>query len=277
MILTRVKALVAEANLDNPKGSLKKIEKYAREHPVIDYLLKGTQTLEWIKKREEQAAENSWGYSLKKGLEELRVNYSITNLENIPNEGGTIYVANHPYGIIDAMLMLGGLGEAVKKQGKDFKVVGGGFFKMIQGLEKELFLVHNSDSKYTNPFSGLKEIFHYLQQGGNLGIFPSGKTSGPKLKECKWNSGLARLAQYSNYVVPMWFSGPDHGTTYNFLSRFFPSLKIALAFTEAWDKKGKHIELNIGKPISREEIRGWGLENTKLTQEIRKRAELLKR
>jgi len=101
--------------------------------------------------------------------------------------------------------------------------------RFIQGLEKIAIFVH---STVKGPNTGsLRGALRYLNKGGDLAIYPSGRMSKAGLEEYPWKKGLKTFVSHSKYVVPMWFSGPDHEKTYNFLAKFKLSEKLRSPFS----------------------------------------------
>ncbi|MFH1503216.1 MAG: 1-acyl-sn-glycerol-3-phosphate acyltransferase [Candidatus Diapherotrites archaeon] len=239
---------------ENPKESLEKVLQATKRNPVIDDLLKVSQTYNMIKRAEKNAEERGWNYACLESIKEMGVKVDLIGEKNVPDKGPTLYVSNHPYGLLDSAVLIGSLGSILKEKGKKIKVIAMNQLKFIKGIEEILHFVHATTS--SSNLSSLRDSLRYIEVGGNLAIYPSGTMSGPKLKEYPWENGIAPFISHSSYIVPMWFSGPDHEKIYNFLGRHKKTEKLRriFSFREAWNKQGKTIVLNIGKPISSEEL-----------------------
>jgi putative hemolysin len=109
-------------------------------------------------------------------------------------------------------------------------------------------------------------------------IYPSGTMSGPGLREYPWKNGINAFISHSSYVVPMWFSGPNHEGIYNLLARSEKTERLRRAFSlrEAWNKEGKTISLNIGEPISSKWLMKEKKDPKERMQYLRNAAEALK-
>ncbi|MFH1503327.1 MAG: 1-acyl-sn-glycerol-3-phosphate acyltransferase [Candidatus Diapherotrites archaeon] len=237
---------------ENPKESLEKILEAVKRNPVTDDLLKISQTYNMVLRAEKNACEKGWNYACLESVKEMGVKIEIIGEENIPLKGPTLYVSNHPYGLLDSAVLIGGLGSLLEKKGEKMKVIGMNQLKFIKGIEEVVYFV-NSTGAGSN-LSVLKDSLEYLENGGNLAIYPSGIMSGPKLKEYPWKNEIASFIPHSSYVVPIWFSGPDHEKIYNFLARYekTENLRRVFSFRGTWNKQGKTIYLKIGNPLPSE-------------------------
>ena len=272
-------------NLDyqnNPREALEKIVSYAREKPYLDKLLYVTKTYDVILKAEERAKSVDWYFACKEALKDFGANFEVIGTENIPNNGPALYPSNHIYGFSDATALIGILGSLLKDKNRILKIIAEYKVNMLNGIKKVAFLIDNENefritSKKSNMASS-REILTYMKNGGDLTFFASGTISGPGLREYEWKNGLERLAKHCEYVVPTWFSGPDHELIYNILAsnKKTNSLRNVLSLRETWNKKGKTIFFKIGKPISKKELNEVGFDNGKVTQYIREKCEELK-
>jgi len=266
---------------EDPEKVLEEILACAKRNPVLDDLLKVSKTYGMISRAEKAAEKGGWNYACQEAIKEMGVNYEVRGAENIPKNGGALYVSNHPYGLLDSTLLLGGLGSLVSKEKRKLKIIVMNQLRFIKGLEKVAYFVH---STVKGPNIGsLKESLRYLNKGGDLAIYPSGRMSKAGLREYPWTNGLGTFVLHSKYVVPMWFSGPNHAKIYNFLAFFKITEKMRRAFSlrEVWDNTGKTVVLNIGKPISSEELISpeelkEKEKNKVMVQSLRQKAEALK-
>jgi len=262
---------------EDPKKALGEIIDSAKRNPVLDDLLKISKTYYMVSRAEKKAEKKGWNYAGKEAVKEMGVNYEIRGAENIPTNGKALYISNHPYGLLDGAILLGGLGSLLSKEGRRLKLVGMNQLRFIKGIEKVVYFVHSTVKR--RNLGSIRESLRYLDKGGNLAIYPSGGMSKAGLREYPWKSGLGIFVSHSSYVVPMWFSGPDHAMMYNFLSKIkikkIEKLRRVLSLREVWNKVGQTIVLNIGKPISSEELKERGNIEERV-QYLRQKAESLK-
>jgi len=242
-------------NSEDSRISLEKILEEIKRNSVADDLLKINQSYGLVLRAEENAQKNGWGSAGLEAIKETGVKIKTLGEENIPRVGGGLYVANHPYGYLDGIILIGSLGSLFEKKGEKIKVVATQNLKFIKGIEEALNFVYPKSGLNSN-LSSLRNSLEFINSGGNLAIYPSGVPSGPGLEEYPWKNGIAPFISRSSYVIPIWFSGPDHGEIYNFLAKYkkTENLRKILSVREAWDKKGETIILNIGKPIRSGEL-----------------------
>ncbi len=240
----------------NPKEALEKIRKIVRNCPVLDDFFKFGEIYDLVLRGEQRAKKRNWdwGYACQEALKETGVNYKIIGEENIPEDGGGLWISNHPWGTVDSMILIAGLYPRISKKGGKLKIIVMNQLRFIEGLEKIAIFVH-STVKGPN-IAALRESLKHLDEGGDLAIYPSGRMSKAGLKEYPWKKGLENFVSHSSYVVPMWFSGPNHATIYNFLSKLkiTEGLRRAFSLREVCYNVGNNFVLNIGKPISSEKL-----------------------
>jgi 1-acyl-sn-glycerol-3-phosphate acyltransferase len=259
---------------EDPEKVLEEILACAKRNPVLDDLLKVSKTYDMISRAEKTAEKRGWNYACNEAVKEMCVNYEVRGAENIPKDSRVLYVSNHLYGLLDGAILVAGLGSLLSEKGRKLRVIGMNQLRAIKGIEKIVYFVHSTAKKIN--FGSLKKPLRYIQDGGDLAIFPSGRMSKAGLEEYPWKN-LRIFLSYSSKVVPMWISGPSHGILYNVLATFKKTeqSRRIFSFNETWNKKGKKIVLNIGKALSSTELRGKK-DNGKIVQSIREAAEALK-
>ncbi len=239
---------------ENPKKALEEIMGFTKRNPVLDNLLKVTKTYNMILRAGEKAKERGWNYACEEAVKETGVNYEVRGTENIPANGKALYISNHPYGLLDGVLLFKGLNPLLTKIRRKLKVIASNQLQFIKGIEDVVYFVHSTVKKLN--LSSVRKSLRYLNNGGDLAIYPSGGMSKEELKESPWENSLETFISYSSQVVPMWFSGPDHGKIYNFLAKNKRTEKLKGIFSlrEMWNKAGEKIVLNIGESIRFEKL-----------------------
>ena len=133
------------------------------------------------------------------------------SLANIPATGPLILVSNHPYGILDGLMM----GHILSQQRGDFRILAHRVFRKAADLEKVILPISFDESKEAVALNlaTRKEALTYLGQGGAIGIFPGGTVSTAATPlahplDPGWRSFTARMVAKSGAtVVPMFFDG----------------------------------------------------------------------
>lgn len=192
----------------------------------------------------------------------VNIRYHIHNkelLDNLP-EGAFVTVSNHPIGSIDGVMLI----DIFASRRPDFKVMVNGFLECIGALENN-FIPVKPDSKREKGnienVNGVRACLAWLKEGHPLGFFPAGAISSyrkDKKEVCDlpWAENIIRLVRKTKVpVYPVLFD------CYN--SRFFYWLgKLSWKIrqlripAEVFNKKGKVMNIYIGRPITPEAITG---------------------
>ena len=218
---------------------------------------------------------------LKASLDSIGVTSSVKadGLEQIPQKGPVIVVANHPFGGLEGVI----LGYHLLKVRPDVKIMANYMLSRIPEL-RELFLFVDPFDKTRDISSNirpLRESISWVKNGGLLGVFPAGEVAHMKLKDMRikepeWNEVVARIAQRTKAtVVPIFFKGRN-SMMFQVAGLIHPRLRTAMLPRELANKSGKDIRLVVGGPIIAK--RYTELKDTQLvTDYFRWRTFLLKR
>ncbi len=191
---------------------------------------------------------------LPKILFELNIKAEIEGLENLPDNGRCFFVANHPFGFVDGLILTNLIAE---KYG-DFKAIGNEVFMLIPHVRPIIAAVNVFG---INPRNYLLELNKIFASDLPITHFPAGSVS--RVKKCKivdsaWQkSFITKAIEYQRNVVPVYFYGRN--------SRFFyilylirkmlginTNIEMALLSREMFNKMNKSVKVKIGKPISYE-------------------------
>ena len=96
------------------------------------------------------------------------------SLANIPRDGSVILVANHPYGILDGLMM----GLILSRARGDFRILAHRVFRKAKELDQIILPVSFDETKEAVAQNVVtrKESLRYLAEGGAIGVFPGGNT-----------------------------------------------------------------------------------------------------
>lgn len=184
---------------------------------------------------------------------ELGLNVVGGSLDNIPNEGPVVVIANHPYGILDGMIM----GHILSKQRGDFRILANSVFKNSQDLNKIVLPISFDETKEAlrQNVETRKTALNYLSNGGCIGIFPGGTVSTAKTRkdypmDPMWRTFTAKLiAKSGATVVPLYFDGAN-GRLFQRVSRLNATLRLALLIREFKKRVGDKVNVVVGEPIN---------------------------
>lgn len=177
------------------------------------------------------------------------------SIENIPAEGPVIVVANHPYGILDG-LMLGHI-LSTRRKG-DFKILANHVFRRAPDLERAILPISFEDTKdaIKDNLKTRADALDYLAQGGAIAVFPGGTVStAPGLRkpalDPQWRNFTAKMIAKSDAtVVPIFFEGRN-SRLFQLASRLHTTLRLGLLIREFKSRVNTPVRVAIGDPIPR--------------------------
>jgi len=174
-------------------------------------------------------------------------------LESIPKTGPLVLVSNHPFGILDGLIM--GLILSQRRDG-DFRVLANSVFQNAPDLESVILPISFDETKEAvkQNLSTRSEAMKYLQCGGAIGVFPGGtvSTSARLFSEPldpRWRNFTAKLIAKSDAaVVPIFFEG-SNSRLFQVGSHLHYSLRMGLMVREFKMRVNSPVKVVIGEPI----------------------------
>ncbi|MEG9862741.1 MAG: 1-acyl-sn-glycerol-3-phosphate acyltransferase, partial [Parvularculales bacterium] len=172
--------------------------------------------------------------------------------------GPLVCIANHPFGVLDGLIM----GYLLSlRRGKDFKIFAHGVFQHTEDVGAYILPVMFDEDAETvrKNLSVRREALDYLNDGGAIGIFPSGQVA-TSLKpfgdaiDRQWGVYTGRLVMRSRAtVVPIYFAG-QNSRLFQLMARVNDLVRVGLLLRELAKSYKGGVDLVIGKPVEREEI-----------------------
>ena len=179
---------------------------------------------------------------------------------NIPDKGPLMVIANHPFGIIDGLILC----SIVSKNRSDFKIMTHETLQFLPQLEKYILPVDFSKTDKTtlkNNLNTANLAKKHVEDGGVLIIFPSGSVSVAKslkseAKDENWKIFPAKLIQQTKCsILPIYFNGKNGLLFHLFASKMKSStLKYSSYIHETRKKIGQEISIFVGDIINFDEI-----------------------
>ena len=189
---------------------------------------------------------------LPKIIEELNLKVIVEGMENLPENGRCFFVANHPFGIVDGLVLT----NTVAGRYGPFKAIGNEVFALIPHLRP---IVANVSVFGVNTRNYLLELEKVFASDLPITHFPAGLVSrleNGKVEDSDWHkSFITKAVEHQRDVVPFCFHGRNSRLFYMvFVARkalgIKAKLELVLLLREIFNKKNKTIRLRIGKPIS---------------------------
>jgi putative hemolysin len=230
---------------------------------VIRFLENATGRMQLIKKARGYDAEIAGGADFwqvmtrRYGLDLQIVGGS---LDDIPQTGPLILVSNHPYGILDGLMM--GL-ILSQRRGGDFKVLAHRIFRASPDLEKVILPISFDETKEAAKLNleTRGAALRYLAAGGAIGIFPGGTVSTSakpfsRAMDPSWRNFTAKMVAKSDAtVVPIFFEGRN-SRLFQLASHLHYTLRMGLLIREFKSRINKPVRVVVGKPIDADILAG---------------------
>ncbi len=179
------------------------------------------------------------------------------SLANIPRDGSVILVANHPYGILDGLMM----GLILSRARGDFRILAHRVFRKAAELDRIILPVSFEETKtaVAQNVATRKESLRYLSSGGAIGVFPGGTVSTAEKPfgrplDPGWRAFTARMIAKSDAaVVPVFFVGAN-SRLFQLASHLHSTLRMSLLISEFRRRVDEPVQVVIGQPIPRAEL-----------------------
>ena len=176
------------------------------------------------------------------------------SLANIPETGPVIALANHPYGILDGLM----LGHMLARRRDGFKIMAHSVFNRAPDLNRHLLPISFDEDKAALALNlrTRKIALENLGQGGAVGIFPGGTVSTSarpfsRPMDPGWRSFTARMIAKSDAtVVPIYFDGHT-SRLFQIASHLHHTLRMGLLIKEFRKRVDTRVRVVIGEPIGR--------------------------
>ncbi len=180
------------------------------------------------------------------------------SLDNIPTQGPLIVVSNHPYGILDGLMM--GYILSARRQG-GFRVLANDVFKRAKDLEEVILPVSFEETKEAAKLNlqTRATAMRYLNDGGAVGIFPGGTVSTAarpfdRPMDPSWRTFTAKMISKTDAtVVPIFFEG-GNSRLFQLASRIHSTLRVGMLIREFKTKINKPVPVVIGDPIAADQL-----------------------
>lgn len=204
----------------------------------------------------------------------LDVAFDAGLLAQVPSTGPVVFVANHPYGVLDGIV----LAALALKVRPDTKILANEVLYRVPETREHLLPVDfaPTEAAAATNLASRRTAQGWLARGGAVGIFPGGGVatterplSRPVL-DLPWHPFTAKLVQCARAtVVPVHFSG-HNSRLFQLASHFSLTLRLSLLFHETARRIGTRLDVAIGAPVPFAELAGFPT-RTALVADLRRR------
>lgn len=203
-----------------------------------------------------RAGETFWDAAIRHL--KLNVVFNQAGLQAIPKNGPLVVVANHPFGVLDGIV----ISYLISKVRSDFRILTNSVLYRAPEIRPFLLPVDFGEDKSalkTNLKTRADARTH-LSDGGTIIVFPGGTVSTvprPYYRRAidpAWKPFTSQLIlKTSAPVVPIYFDG-QNSRLFQLASHLSPTLRLSLLFNEVHRRIGTNIKLVIGAPIEHAEL-----------------------
>jgi putative hemolysin len=180
------------------------------------------------------------------------------SLANIPRHGPLVVVSNHPYGILDGLMMGRILSE---RRDGEFKVLAHRIFRNAPDLEHVILPVSFDETKETAKLNlaTRAEAVRYLKEGGAIGIFPGGTVSTAvtpfsQPMDPGWRTFTAKMIAKSGATVVSVFFDGRNSRLFQLASHIHGTLRTGMFIREFRARMNKPVRIVVGEPISADQL-----------------------
>ncbi|MDR2119662.1 MAG: hemolysin [Tannerella sp.] len=186
----------------------------------------------------------------------MHVKYRIHHEERLDTlpEGAFITVSNHPIGSLDGIILI----DIFASRRPDFKVMVNGVLTKIGAMTDNFISVtpRTDDSNSPNQVNvnGVRLSMKRLKDGHPMGFFPAGAMSfvnrRMQIRDLPWAHTVIRLIRKAKVpVYPVCFDCRNSFFFY-LLGKINWKIRILRVAYEAFNKRGKTLDVHIGEPVS---------------------------
>lgn len=206
-----------------------------------------------------QEGESFWDAAVR--YLQLRVRVSGEPLESLPASGPLVVVANHPYGVLDGIV----ISQLISRVRPDFRILTNNVLYRAPEVRPWLLPIDFSQTREaleTNLASRAAARRH-LTEGSVLIVFPGGTVSTApnpfgRAVDPEWGPFTARLIMAAKCpVVPMFFEG-QNSRLFQIASHISETLRLSLLFKEVSGRIGSDLNVRIGRPVPFAELAHLG-------------------
>ncbi|HSJ02880.1 MAG: lysophospholipid acyltransferase family protein [Verrucomicrobium sp.] len=187
------------------------------------------------------------------GLKEIGGRYEVDLPQNFtfPTEGPLIIISNHPFGILDPVI----LGDFISQFRPNVRFMTNFLLGEIEEMKPWIIPVDpfNGEQSAQRNLGPMKETLRFLNQGGALAIFPSGEVAhykmGRGVEESPWSSHVGALVRRTKAtVLPVYFEG-QNSVLFQGAGLVHPMLRTGLLFRELFHRTRETEYVKVGQPI----------------------------
>ena len=204
---------------------------------------------------DERPRELFWTDALKR----LNISYDARREPGaeIPKTGPVLVIANHPFGVIDGLVLCAMMSEIRQ----DYKIITHQVLRQAPAVMDKILPIDfaETETALATNLETRREAHKHLKNDGAVIIFPAGGISlapnliGPAF-DSEWKTFAAKLAQTKDTtIVPFFFDGRN-SVVYQAARRVSVTLGYSLMFREICKQMNRQVKVTVRTPINSKEL-----------------------
>lgn len=194
-------------------------------------------------------------------IHEFGIEEKVVGLENLPDTGGSVVVANHPLGALDFMVMM----NAIGMKRKDVKALVNDILLNLHNLKNLFAGVNKIGKSSAEALQEVENVFAFT----NLAVtfpaglvsrkqFPKGLLGKPVIEDLEWKKTfITRAKKHKKNITPVYIDGRNSNFFYNlslWRKRVGIKANIEMLYLvdEMYKQEGKKITVIFGEEIPHE-------------------------
>ena len=211
---------------------------------------------------DERPREMFWTDALKR----LNITYQAKRERgaNIPKIGPVLVIANHPFGVIDGLVLCAMMSEIRQ----DYKIITHQVLRQAPAVMDKILPIDfaETETALATNLETRREAHRHLKNDGAVIIFPAGGISlspnliGPAF-DSEWKTFAAKLAQTKNtIIVPFFFEGRN-SIIYQMARRLSVTLGYSLMFREICKQMNRQVNVIVRTPLNSVDLNQFATRN----------------
>ena len=199
---------------------------------------------------DERPSKMFWTDALKR----LNISYQVKRERgaNIPKTGPVLVIANHPFGVIDGLVLCAMMSEIRQ----DYKIITHQVLRQAPAVMDKILPIDfaETETALATNLETRREAHRHLKNEGAVIIFPAGGISlspnliGPAF-DSEWKTFAAKLAQTKKtIIVPFFFEGRN-SVIYQAARRLSVTLGYSLMFREICKQMNRQVNVTVRTPL----------------------------
>ena len=203
---------------------------------------------------------------------ELKLDVNHDALMRLPKTGALVIVANHPFGVLDGII-ISYLTSLVRD---DFLVLTNSVLYQAEEIRSYLLPIDFAETREAleNNLRSRSQAKAHLLRGGCVVLFPAGGASTVRkpwhrrATDLEWKNFTAGLIVAAKApVAPIYFAG-QNSRLFQIASHISMTFRLSLFFKEVYDKIGAEILVRVGEAIPYSQLEK--LDRKSLMEHLRK-------